>query len=423
MLRRQWWMILGLLAALLSGAAFPARAAAPSPTVSPSPLAEASPPAPAGVWVINAQTVRWVTDVTTPAEAIRAAGQRVSPKTLFWVNGQPWEADQPLPAAAPLVVQWRTPTTVTLQVAQAPVMFESDAPTWAAALWGEGLILHAADVLDVALSASPSDHPQAELRLARPVTAQIVDRKVHLYTAADTVGEALAQGNLAPQGLDTTSPADTAAVPAQKPVALHWVHEAIVLRQVPVAFETKTQPLPDQPLDTIKVVQEGAYGLQVQRVRVRYVDGQEVDRTIEAAWLAKEPQPRIVGYGTKIVERTLDTPNGPITYWRAIKVYATSYSPCRLGVDYCSQWTASGARLHKGIVAVTLAWYRYMAGQKVYIPGYGFAVIADTGGGIPGKPWVDLGFSDDDYEPWHQWVTMYFLAPPPPPEKIPWILP
>ncbi len=420
MLRRWWLMSAGLLVMLwLSSIALPARAATPSPTPSP-----AASPTPEGAWVVSADEVRWVEHVTTPAEALQAAGITPKQQTAFWVNGQLWEADKPLPPSPPApVVQWRTPTHLTLRVDRAPVDFESDATTWAAALWGEGVVLHVGDVLSVPPSAMPSAHPEADLHLAQPLTVQVKDKSVQLYTAATTVGEALAEGNLAPQGLDTTTPADTEAVPRQKPVALHQVHEEIVLRQVPVAFETKTQPLPDEPLDTIKVVQEGEYGLQVQRVRVRYVDGQEVARTVEAAWTAKAPKPRIVGYGTKIVVQTIDTPDGPVKYWRAVQVYATSYSPCRLGVDYCSQWTASGARLHKGIVAVTLAWYRYMAGQKVYIPGYGFAVIADTGGGIPGKPWVDLGYSDDDYVPWHQWVTMYFLAPPPPPENIPWILP
>jgi 3D (Asp-Asp-Asp) domain-containing protein len=58
-------------------------------------------------------------------------------------------------------------------------------------------------------------------------------------------------------------------------------------------------------------------------------------------------------------------------------------------------------------------WYRYMVGSQVYIPGYGIATIADTGGGIPGRYWIDLGYEDHDYQSWHDWVTVYFLAPVP----------
>jgi hypothetical protein len=58
----------------------------------------------------------------------------------------------------------------------------------------------------------------------------------------------------------------------------------------------------------------------------------------------------------------------------------------------------------------------------VYVPGYGIATILDVGGGIPGRPWIDLGYSDSDYVSWHQWVTVYFLSPPPPESLIPYQL-
>jgi 3D (Asp-Asp-Asp) domain-containing protein len=47
----------------------------------------------------------------------------------------------------------------------------------------------------------------------------------------------------------------------------------------------------------------------------------------------------------------------------------------------------------------------------MYVPGYGLAEAADTGA-ISGR-WIDLGYSNDDYVAWHQWVTVYFLWPPP----------
>jgi 3D (Asp-Asp-Asp) domain-containing protein len=101
-------------------------------------------------------------------------------------------------------------------------------------------------------------------------------------------------------------------------------------------------------------------------------------------------------------------------------MYATSYSPCRLGIATCSSGTASGAKLQKGIVALRPSLYLALRGQTLYIPGYGFATVADTCGGCVGKPWIDLGFSDDDFEPWHNWVTVYFLTPPP--AVIPYVL-
>jgi 3D (Asp-Asp-Asp) domain-containing protein len=60
--------------------------------------------------------------------------------------------------------------------------------------------------------------------------------------------------------------------------------------------------------------------------------------------------------------------------------------------------------------------------SNVYVPGYGVAMAGDTGGGVKGR-FIDLGYSDDDYQHWHGTVDVYFLTPVPPPDKIRYILP
>jgi len=382
-------------------------------------------PAAKGAWVVTPQDVVWVAGAATPAEALQAADVDLDNGAVCQVNGTVWRCDRPLPAQeVPPVVQTYTPVQTRVIVDGVPVPLTTTAPTWAEALWGRDIVLRVADRFSPSPLTAPSVREQATLQRATRFRVQMDAAEYTLYSISPSIGPALAEANLAPQGLEITTPADNMAFPKdQRTVILHRIWEGVVLRQLPVAFESKTEPLPDEPLDTIKVVQEGQYGLEIQRVRVRYVDGEEVSRMIEASWEAVPPKPRIVGYGTKIVLQTLDTPDGPVTCWRVLQVYATSYSPCRLGVDYCSDTTYSGAKLRKGIIAVKRSWYAYMAGQQVYVPGYGYGIIADVGGGIPGRKWIDLGFTDEDYEPWHQWTTLCFVAPPPPPEKIPWILP
>jgi hypothetical protein len=65
------------------------------------------------------------------------------------------------------------------------------------------------------------------------------------------------------------------------------------------------------------------------------------------------------------------------------------------------------------MVAVNRSLYFNMLGQSLFIPGYGRGTIEDLCGGCVGKPWVDLGFTDENFEPWHQMVTVYFLTPIP----------
>jgi 3D (Asp-Asp-Asp) domain-containing protein len=169
------------------------------------------------------------------------------------------------------------------------------------------------------------------------------------------------------------------------------------------------------------MLQMGAPGLAVSRIRTRYENGQEVSSETEAEAIVRPPQDQIIGARTKIVVGTVDTPDGPIEYYRSLKVYATSYSPCRAGPGRCGHGTAGGMKVTRGVIAVRGSWWRYMNGDPVYIPGYGRAVISDIGGGIPGRYWIDLGFTDDDYESWHDWTTLYWLTPPP--ATIMWVLP
>ena len=191
----------------------------------------------------------------------------------------------------------------------------------------------------------------------------------------------------------------------------------------PAPFETLYQPAPDLEIDNIEVVDPGKYGIVASRVRIRLENGEEVNRRVDEAWQAVEPSPRILGYGTKIVVRTLRTSSGSIEYWRAVPVYATSYSPCNLGVDYCGWRTASGKKVKRGVIGVIRSWYNAMKGWPIYVPNYGIGSIEDIGGGIAGRKWIDLGFTDEEYERWHSWTTLYFLTPVPPLEYITWILP
>jgi 3D (Asp-Asp-Asp) domain-containing protein len=123
----------------------------------------------------------------------------------------------------------------------------------------------------------------------------------------------------------------------------------------------------------------------------------------------------IIGYGTNIVLRTIDTPEGPRQYWRRLRMYATSYHPAALGGDNV---TATGRILTKGIVASDPRVIAY--GNTLYIPGYGEGVMADTGSARSGL-WIDLGYDDANWVSWSRWVDVYLLAPVP--DNIRYLLP
>jgi resuscitation-promoting factor RpfB len=343
------------------------------------------------------------------------------PGDRIFLDGMPIEAEAELALGESYLLQVQPALPLTFEEDGQPMTLYSADSTVSGALWSAGVRVSSVDNLSISPGAALNEDERISLARARPVAIQIGEREITINTAADRVGEVLAEAGISLQYLDYSLPAEDEVLPEDRTIRVVRVHEEVVLEQIAEPFETVYVPDPETELDQRSIIEPGQYGVRVSRLRVRYEDNQEVSRQQEAEWVASEPKDQVAGYGTQIVVRTLDTPNGPIEYWRAVTVYATSYSPCRLGVDRCSEITASGQILQRGMVAVSRAWYSWMRGQGLYIPGYGHAVVADTGGGIPGKHWIDLGYRDEDYERWHSNVTVYFLTPVPP--TIPWILP
>ncbi len=385
-----------------------------------------TPPPPGGPWVWiaapdGAQAVQGLDPF--PANLLASAGVRLFPGDRVRLNGRLVDPVAPQTWASGDVLQVERALRVRVYVSDGVRRLSSTAATLGEAAWQAGLRWRQGDRLE---PASTTPLPWGSALHVTPgqwLVVHTATRDVRLWSSASTVGAALAQGALAPVGLDQTDPDPGDPLPPTGEVRLTRVWEEVVLEQRPIKYEVRYEPLPDVEIDHLQVIQEGALGLEVRRVRVRYADGEEVGREVEASWVARSPQDRIIGYGTKIVIHTLDTPDGPIRYWRAVQVYATSYHTCPPDAKNCSNVTASGRILHKGIVAVAQSWFPSMNGLPVYVPGYGMGVIGDTGLGIPGRRWIDLGYDYENYVPWHQWVTIYFLAPPPPPENILWILP
>jgi Cu(I)/Ag(I) efflux system membrane protein CusA/SilA len=150
-----------------------------------------------------------------------------------------------------------------------------------------------------------------------------------------------------------------------------------------------------------------------QRIRFRYEDGQVVDRWVEGESVVQAPTNRVMGYGTKVVVRQLQTSSGAVSYWRVVRMLATSYSASTAGTPKSSPYygrTATGLKMRHGIVAVDPN--VISLGSKVYVPGYGVGLAADTGGAINGKR-IDLGYDDDNLQLWYRWVDVYLLTPVP----------
>ncbi len=299
----------------------------------------------------------------------------------------------------------------------------SAAPTLGEALWNLEIVLREGDDLQPRPESSPERDGKVEINRARFVNLEIDDTVLSTWSSGGYVKDALVAAGVHIIGLDYAIPSTSEPIPEDGRIRVVRVEEEVITELEPIPFETEYQPAVELELDNLSVIDPGTYGVLQNRIRIRYEDGEEVERTVEEATVAVEPQPRIIGYGTKIVVKTLSTSSGSIEYWRAIPVYATSYSPCNLGVSWCGSRTASGKKVDRGVIGVIRSWYNAMRGWPVYVPGYGGGTFEDIGGGIAGRDWIDLGFTDEDFEAWHSWTTLYFQTPVPSLDSIPWILP
>jgi len=214
-------------------------------------------------------------------------------------------------------------------------------------------------------------------------------------------------------GQDYTTPTLSAPLEENGTIRIVRVSERFLIEQEPIPFDSTWQPDPDLEIDNQRLLQEGARGILERRIRVRYEDGHEIARAVENEYVAVPPTTKIMGYGTKIVVRTLDTSSGPVEYWRVLRMLATSYSASTAGTPKTSSWygrTATGMQMRHGIVAVDPRVVGLRS--QVYVPGYGVGIAGDTGGAVKGRR-IDLGYDDDNLVLWYCWVDVYLLTPVP----------
>lgn len=177
-------------------------------------------------------------------------------------------------------------------------------------------------------------------------------------------------------------------------------------------LETQSQRLPKKTIykddpeteaGNDSVLDEGADGEKITTTKITYYKNEEYSRQQLEEKLTP-PKDKIISRGTKIVWKTLVTPEGEIKFWKKMRVYATHYDKYCLG---CDEWTAIGMRAGKGVIAVDPKVIKLRS--KVYIPGYGLAVAGDTGGAIKGNI-IDLGFEDAKTAGWSaRYIDIYLL--------------
>jgi uncharacterized protein YabE (DUF348 family) len=322
----------------------------------------------------------------------------------------------------PLHVQVLRAVPITVRDGLVPMTVQTTASTVGRALFDEGILLYLGDGVTPSLGAEISAGMQVYIQRSKPVVILADGRRVKTRTHGHTLAQVLAQESIELVGKDYTIPAQDSEVYDNMAIQVIRVQEQVVLEEEPIPFETVWQADGELELDNQRRDQVGAAGLKRRLVRIVYENGVETERVTEDEWVETPPTTEVISYGTMIVIRERQTPDGVITYWRHFRAYATAYTASTAGTPRDAPWygrTYTGLPARKGIIAVDRD--VIPLGTWMYVPGYGKGLAADRG--VYGKH-IDLCYDDDKWPPpWHWFVDVYLLTPVPPAEKIRWILP
>lgn len=355
----------------------------------------------------------------TPQALLKAAGVVLAEGDHVRNNGYEVDPAQALPISESLHLQVapRVPVFINGEISM------TAAETVGEALEAAGIVLYRSDILNPPADALIVPALVITLEPAGVLAVRIDGTARQVRSAAASIGAALAESGSPILGLDTASIHDQDAQPKDGDVRLSRISETVLLSQESIPYDSVSSESSDVELGLEQVLDPGTPGLAVTKTIIHSEDGVETERQIGSRVVIRPPQDRVVVRGTKVVEQTISIDGVAITFWRSLQMYATVYSPCNSGTSdgSCSYGTASGRRAGKGVVAVDPGLYAYLNGQQLYIPGYGFAVVGDVGGGrivesslgISRYRWIDLGFDDSNLQDMSGWTTVYFLSPAP----------
>lgn len=266
-----------------------------------------------------------------------------------------------------------------------------------------GLQVDGNDVVNPPLDSELHSGGTVVVRRSVPVVLKSGGESIDLDVVGDTVADALVAAGLDPAGSPGVTPAVQTSLKANMTVTVPDVVVRVESEQEsvpPTVRRTKDSSLRK---GKERVIDKGRPGRLLRVYRVVVSGGVETTPVLTTEQVIRKPEPKIIAVGTGSATRGPGVvPAGRKT---RLRVVATGYSAQQPGLNHT---TATGARAERGVIAVDPS--VIPLGTRVYVPGYGTAVAADTGGAIKGGR-IDLCF--DTVEEALVWgrrtVTIYVL--------------
>ena len=175
------------------------------------------------------------------------------------------------------------------------------------------------------------------------------------------------------------------------------ITEKIVTVEEEIPFETITKDASNSGENTRnKVIRQGENGIKQVTYKIKYKDGQEIEKTILSEVVIKEPIDKIVQVQNNVTFRGTTRGDGKT---RIFKV--TAYCACMKCCGKTNGITASGTHATAGRTIATSTQFSF--GTKLSINGVTY-VVEDRGGAIQGDR-IDVYF--ETHEQALQWGVKY----------------
>lgn len=288
---------------------------------------------------------------------------------------------------------------VTVVVNGESVYHTTEAKTVSEVLDEIDVVIEQGDVISPLPDAPVNDGSQIVVRQAVPVTLERNGDSVELKVVGSTVADALVAAGLDPSAGLHVAPDVEAPLVKDMTISATDVFARYVQEEVALAFDTVEQPDDTLAEGVTVTVSEGAPGSVIRIYEILMMGDEETTRTVKAEEVVTAATPKVVRVGTRQSE-----PARPQTAARAahagattasdaprsgdtIRVSATAYTPWDPGCGGIGvinrKIAAYGIPAGWGLVAVDPSVIKI--GTRLYVPGYGYAIAADTGGSIKGK--------------------------------------
>lgn len=259
----------------------------------------------------------------------------------------------------------------------------------------KGIKIGEKDGIEPSLNAKIKKNTTITLKKAIPIKFICGDSSVQVYTANETVKDALESeadvlqdnGISFDEALDEVSPNLNSKIEKDSTIQIFKVEKQYKKQMETISYETAIEKDVKLMAGSIEVKTKGQNGQKEVTYEIVYKNGVETNRKITSTKIISEPITQVILQGTGTI---LTASRGDEVAKKCITCSATAYSGHSL--------TSSGRKTLRDpsrVSTIAVDPTVIPIGSKVYIDGYGYAIAADTGGDIKGNK-IDLYFDSEE---------------------------